>query len=136
MVRQHPVESARSHCANGRHFDAAKLDRLDRWFSILKKNGMYMTWSIFYHHVVLPTRPIRTSLSHNSGGGKDTYGSTFIEEYQIRSGVRLPAAEPRQPHGPGLQGRSRPGHRRARNEDSVFSTTPGDAFGGDSRTAT
>lgn len=89
MVRQHPVESVLGspiRDPNGRHFDAAKLDRLDRWFSILKSNGIYMTWSIFYHHVVLPDQGIDPGLYNElpgDGAGKDTYGlATFIQEYQ------------------------------------------------------
>ena len=53
MVRQHPVESvlgSLQRSEGGLHFDAERLDRFDRWFSILKNNGIYMTWSIFYHH--------------------------------------------------------------------------------------
>jgi hypothetical protein len=89
VIRQHPVESVLGspiQDASGRHFDAAKLDKLDRWFSILKANGIYMTWSIFYHHVVLPDQGIDPALYNelpSQGAGKDTYGlATFIREYQ------------------------------------------------------
>ncbi len=59
MVRQHPVESVlgvlQTDPNNGqRGFDPVKLDRWDRWFSILKDNGIYMTWSLFYPHVITP----------------------------------------------------------------------------------
>ncbi len=89
MIRQHPVQSVLGSLRrNGgtQSFDPARLDRLDRWFSILKSNGIYMTWSIFYHHVVLPDEGIDPALYSelpNSGAGKDSYGlATFVEEYQ------------------------------------------------------
>lgn len=95
MVRRHPVEGILGSLQGppgGRYFDSAKLDKLDKWFSILKENGIYMTWSIFYHHVVLPDQrvsqggTIADALYNelpNSGAGKDSYGyATFIEEYQ------------------------------------------------------
>ena len=89
MVRQHPVQGVLGSLrrdGNTRHFDPERLDRLDRWFSILKSNGLYMTWSIFYHHVVLPEEGIDPALYNelpDSGVGKDSYGmATFIEEYQ------------------------------------------------------
>ncbi len=89
MVRQHPVQSVLGSLGrdgNHRIFDPEQLDRFDRWFSILKGNGIYMTWSIFYHHVILPDEGIDPLLYNelpNRGGGKDSYGmATFIEEYQ------------------------------------------------------
>ena len=89
MVRQHPVESVLGPLqrdGDRRSFDPERLDRLDRWFSILKKNGIYMTWSIFYHHVVLPDEGIDPALYAelpDLRGGKDSYGlATFIREYQ------------------------------------------------------
>lgn len=66
--------------------DAEKLDRFDRWFSVLKANGIYMTWSIFYHHTVLPEEGIEPRLYAelpDQGPGKDSYGfASFIREYQ------------------------------------------------------
>jgi hypothetical protein len=89
MVRQHPVESVLGspwRDGNTLYFDPVPLDRLDRWFSILKSNGIHMTWSIFYHHVVLPDEGIDSGLYNelpDEGRGKDTYGlATFIQEYQ------------------------------------------------------
>ena len=89
MVRRHPVESVLGTLQSGgrgRYFDPVKLDKWDRWFSILKENGIYMTWSIFYHHVVLPDQGIDSGLYNelpDQGAGRDTYGYvTFIEEYQ------------------------------------------------------
>jgi hypothetical protein len=89
MVRQHPVESVLGTLKGGpgnRHFDPARLEKWDRWFSILKKNGIYMTWSMFYHHVVLADEGIDMDLYNelpDRGAGKDTYGlATFIKQYQ------------------------------------------------------
>jgi hypothetical protein len=89
MIRQHPVQSVLGSLRRDgtrRYFEPGQLDRLDRWFSILKKSGIYMTWSIFYHHVVLPDEGIDPALYNelpNSGAGKDSYGmATFVEEYQ------------------------------------------------------
>jgi hypothetical protein len=89
MIRQHPVESVLGSLirdANDRHLDAARLDKFDRWFSILKKNGIYMTWSIFYHHTILADEGIDPALYNelpSQGAGKDTYGlATFVREYQ------------------------------------------------------
>ncbi len=95
MVRRHPVEGILGSLQGppgGRYFDPAKLDKLDKWFSILKENGIYMTWSIFYHHVVLPDQRVSQGGTipdalynelPDSGAGKDSYGyATLIEEYQ------------------------------------------------------
>ncbi|MDT8302858.1 MAG: hypothetical protein RQ760_15360 [Sedimentisphaerales bacterium] len=89
MIRQHPVESVLGTLKGSpgnRYFDPVKLDKWDKWFSILKDTGIYMTWSIFYHHVALADQGIDSKLYNelpNRGPGKDTYGfATFIEEYQ------------------------------------------------------
>jgi hypothetical protein len=89
MIRQHPLESVLGTLkgtAGNRYFDPEKLDKWDKWFSILKENGIYMTWSVFYHHVVLPDQGIDSDLYNelpDRGPGKDTYGmATFTEEYQ------------------------------------------------------
>jgi hypothetical protein len=47
MVRQHPVFAVLGPLKNGQ-FDAKKFEQWDRWFAELKKNGIYMTWSVFY----------------------------------------------------------------------------------------
>jgi len=58
MVRQHPVQSVLGVLQSGsrgqRGFDEERLDTWDRWFSILKEHGIYMTWSLFYPHVITP----------------------------------------------------------------------------------
>src|SRR4030042_609499 len=49
MVRQHPVQSVLGLLQPGgrsRQFDPARLDGWDRWFSILKENGIYMRWCL------------------------------------------------------------------------------------------
>ncbi|MHC4118920.1 MAG: hypothetical protein ACYSWO_15585, partial [Planctomycetota bacterium] len=80
MVRQHPVQSVIGLLQKtGRtlQFDPAKLDRWDRWFSILKENGIYMTWSLFYPHVITEADGYRSDLYNelpNKGAGKSTSG--------------------------------------------------------------
>jgi len=81
MVRQHPVESVLGVLKPGprrsRGFDEAKLDTWDRWFSILKEHGIYMTWSLFYPHVITPADGYPADLYDelpDSGAGKSTSG--------------------------------------------------------------
>jgi hypothetical protein len=138
MIRQHPVEDVLGSPigdVHNRHFDAAALDRLDRWFSILKKNGIYTTWSIFYHHVVLPDEGIDPALYNelpSLGAGKDTYGlATFIQEYQDSqwhyASLLLNHVNPYT----GLAYKDDPALAivETRNEDSVFFHNPlGDGF--------
>ncbi len=84
MVRQHPVESVLGVLQSGgrnRQFDPAKLDRWDRWFSILKENGIYMTWSLFYPHVITPDDGYPQDLYNelpDRGAGKSTSGVVAI----------------------------------------------------------
>lgn len=89
MVRQHPVQSVLGVLQSGSRspqFDPAKLDRWDRWFSILKDNGIYMTWSLFYPHVITPADGYRTDLYNDlpdRGAGKSTSGVvTMMRELQ------------------------------------------------------
>ncbi|MHC4299416.1 MAG: hypothetical protein ACYS7Y_19235, partial [Planctomycetota bacterium] len=89
MVRQHPVQSVIGLLQKtGRtlQFDPAKLDRWDRWFSILKENGIYMTWSLFYPHVITEADGYRSDLYNelpNKGAGKSTSGVvTMMPELQ------------------------------------------------------
>ena len=138
MVRQHPVESvlgSLQRCGQERCFDAESLDRFDRWFSILKANGIYMTWSIFYHHVVLSDQGIDPDLYDelpDRGAGKDTYGmATFVEEYQDSqwqyANLLLNHVNPYT----GLAYKNDPALAivEARNEDSVFFHNPlGESF--------
>lgn len=138
MVRQHPVEGvlgSLQKCGLQRCFDAEKLDRFDRWFSILKDQGIYMTWSIFYHHVVLPDQGIDPALYSelpDSGAGKDTYGlATFVEEYQNSQWQYARALLNHVNPYTGLAYKDDPALAivEARNEDSVFFHNPlGDSF--------
>ena len=57
MIRQHPVMAhlgpLRKDPATGAPgFDKAKLDQWDWWFATVKKQGIYMTWSMFYPYWV------------------------------------------------------------------------------------
>lgn len=138
MIRQHPVQSVLGSLRRDgerRYFDAERLDRFDRWFSILKSHGIYMTWSIFYHHVVLPDEGIDPALYNelpSSGGGKDTYGfATFIEEYQDSQWDYARRLLGHVNPYTGLAYKDDPALAvvEARNEDSVFFHNPlGDAF--------
>jgi hypothetical protein len=94
-----------------------------------------MTWSIVYHHVVLPDEGIDPALYAELpalGAGKDTYGlATFIEEYQDSqweyARLLLSHVNPYT----GLAYKDDPGLAivEARNEDSVFFHNPlSDAF--------
>lgn len=47
MVRQHPLFGHLGPLENG-EFDKGRLDQWDLWFSLLKEQGIYMTWSVFY----------------------------------------------------------------------------------------
>ena len=138
MVRQHPVESvlgSPQRCGRGRCFDDQKLDAFDRWFSILKTNGIYMTWSIFYHHVVLPDQGIDPDLYNelpDRSAGKDSYGmATFIEEYQDSQWQYAKMLLEHVNPYTGLAYKDDPALAivEARNEDSVFFHNPlGDSF--------
>ncbi|MFO8008576.1 MAG: beta-galactosidase [Candidatus Brocadiia bacterium] len=82
MVRKHTVQAEigllQTDPQTGeRHFDPQRLDRFDRWFSILKKNGIYMTWSCFYPHVITPQDGYPEELYQelpDRGAGKSTSG--------------------------------------------------------------
>ena len=80
MVRQHPVESVIGLLQGDRSrpsFDPVKLDKWDKWFSILKANGIYMTWSLFYPHAITQADGYPTELYNelpNKGAGKSTSG--------------------------------------------------------------
>jgi hypothetical protein len=89
MVRQHPVQSVLGllqKTGRTRGFHPAKLDTWDRWFSILKDNGVYMTWSLFYPHVITEADGYRSDLYNelpNKGAGKSTSGVvTMMPELQ------------------------------------------------------
>ena len=84
MVRQHPVQSVLGVLQSGgrsRQFDPVRLERWDRWFSILKDNGIYMTWSLFYPHVITPDDGYPQDLYNelpDRDAGKSTSGVVTI----------------------------------------------------------
>ncbi len=81
MLRKHTVQAEIGLLQEGadgeRGFDPERLDRFDRWFSILKENGIYMTWSCFYPHVITPEDSYPQELYEelpDRGAGKNTSG--------------------------------------------------------------
>jgi hypothetical protein len=95
IVRQHPVQDLLGELTgprSNRQLDPARVDLLDRWFATLKQNGIYMTWSIFYNHVIKPDERVSQGGTvpdalynelPNRGSGKDAYGmASFVDEYQ------------------------------------------------------
>ena len=141
MIRQHPVESVLGSLIRDGERPALRcrerLDRLDRWFSILKKNGIYMTWSIFYHHVVLPDEGIDPGLYNELPSQRRRQG--HLRPGHLHRGVPglAVAVRPRVAPEP-CQSRTRAWRTRTirpwrlsrrRNEDSVFFHNPlGDGF--------
>ena len=90
MVRQHPVQSVvgvlRTRPDGCRSLDPDKLDTWDRWFAALKKQGIYMTWSCFYPHVITPDdgypRELYSELP-SRGAGKSSSGMVnFMRDLQ------------------------------------------------------
>lgn len=91
MVRLHPVEGElgvlRKNASTGeRYLDPAALDRLDRWFAIFKDQGIYMTWSLFYPHVISPDDGYPADLYAelpDKGAGKSSSGMVaFMPQLQ------------------------------------------------------
>jgi glycosyl hydrolase family 42 (putative beta-galactosidase) len=82
MVRQHPVEGVlgvlqKDPVSGERYLDPEKLDTWDRWFATLRSEGIYMTWSLFYPHVITPDDgydPALYAELPDRGEGKSTSG--------------------------------------------------------------
>jgi hypothetical protein len=135
MVRQHPVQGkvGQLQGSPGNYYlDPENLDQFDRWFSILKDNGIYMTWSIFYHHEIQSSWNVVPSAMYNELPGGDTYGyASFVEEYQDSqwdyANLLMNHVNPYT----GLRYADDPALAivEARNEDSIFFHNPlGDSF--------
>ncbi len=91
LVRRHTVQAEigllQTDPETGeRHFDPDRLDRFDKWFSILKEHGIYMCWSSFYPHVITPEDGYPPELYEelsDRGEGKSTTGMVnFMPELQ------------------------------------------------------
>jgi hypothetical protein len=91
ILRKHAVQGEvgllRKDPATGRRsFDPKRLDRFDKWFSILKANGIYMDWSCFYPHVITLDDGYPVDLYaelENAEGGKSTSGMVnFMPQLQ------------------------------------------------------
>jgi len=98
MVRQHPIEAVigvlkKDPRTGHRYFDPERLDRWDRWFATLKKNGIYMTWSCFYPHIITPDDDYPKELYDelpSRGPGKSTSGLVnFMPQLQDAEWVTL-----------------------------------------------
>jgi len=82
LLRKHTVQAEvgllkKDPRTGKRGFDPQRLDRFDKWFSILKENGIYMDWSCFYPHIITPDDPYPADLRAelpDAGGGKSTSG--------------------------------------------------------------
>ncbi len=135
MVRQHPVQSVlgvlQTDPQSGqRGFDPVKLDRWDRWFSILKHNGIYMTWSPFYPHVITPDDGYPPELYEelpNRGVGKSSSGMVaFMPQLQEAEWVWLRTLLEHVNPYTGLAYKDDPAVAviEVHNEDSIFWHSP------------
>ncbi len=50
LVRQHTVINAVGLLDRNGRFDRERMNHYDRWFSILKRHGIYTCWSVLYPH--------------------------------------------------------------------------------------
>jgi len=90
LVRFHPVESylgvLERPGGGPRRFDPTLLDAFDRWFSIVKEEGIYVDLSLFYPHIVTPDDGYPANLYDEldpAGAGKSTAGLVnFMRELQ------------------------------------------------------
>ena len=82
ILRKHTVQAEvgllkKDPATGQRGFDPKRLDQFDKWFSILKENGIYMDWSCFYPHIITPDDGYPADLYAelpNAEGGKSTSG--------------------------------------------------------------
>jgi hypothetical protein len=83
ILRKHTVQAEvgllrKTPGASERNFDARRLDAFDKWFSILKANGIYMDWSCFYPHDITPDdgypADLYAELPDAGNGAKSTSG--------------------------------------------------------------
>jgi hypothetical protein len=139
MVRLHPVQDLLGELQgprNARTFDPAKLDLLDRWFAAMKNEGIYTTWSIFYHHVIKPDERVSQGGTVPDalydelparGSGKDSYGyATFVDEFQDSQWTYANLLLNRVNPYTGIAYKNDPALVivEARNEDSIFFHNP------------
>ncbi|MES2708318.1 MAG: hypothetical protein V4726_17115 [Verrucomicrobiota bacterium] len=103
IVRQHTVFDEVT--TDGR-IDSAKLAEFDWWFSELKKAGIYMDWSVFYHFPVRESdgypKELLAELEPMGGrnsGLRDTYGIITVsgELQDIRRKILLELLNHRNP---------------------------------------
>jgi hypothetical protein len=84
MVREHPLTGDLGPPIGGQ-LDAKRLDDWDWWCAELKKNGIYMTWSVFYGNPIAETDGYDKELFQeldvvDAGKGlRNTYGVVNVE---------------------------------------------------------
>jgi hypothetical protein len=84
MVREHPVFEELGPLSNGQ-LDPKRLDEWDWWCAELKKNGIYMTWSVFYGYKISEADGYDKDLFQEleaagpQRGLRNTYGFVNIE---------------------------------------------------------
>ena len=130
LVRVHPLESVlgllQPGPMGGRRLDPAALDRFDRWFAVLKSEGILSDWSCFYPHVITPDDGYPPELYAelpDRGAGKSSAGFvTFMDELQDAEWAWLQALLQHVNPYTGLAYAEDPALAivEVRNEDSVF----------------
>ncbi|MDB6152347.1 MAG: hypothetical protein JWL90_800, partial [Chthoniobacteraceae bacterium] len=127
VVRQHPLFDELS--TNGA-IDTTKLDQFDWYFAELKKNGIYMDWSVFYHFTIGTKDGYDAALYAELEGGaekKDTYGFITVSPklWEIRNRTLVELLNHKNPYT-GLRYADDPALAivEMQNEDSVFFWNP------------
>ncbi|MES2571467.1 MAG: hypothetical protein V4710_15610 [Verrucomicrobiota bacterium] len=127
VVRQHPLFDEVT--SNG-VIDKGKLDQFDWYFAELKKHGIYMDWSVFYHFTIGPKDgydPALYAELEGDAGRKDTYGFITVSPklWEIRNRTLVELLTHQNPYT-GLRYADDPALAivEMQNEDSVFFWNP------------
>lgn len=109
--------------------DAKKLDEFDWYFAELKRHGLYMDWSVFYHFTIGPNDGYEPELYAELSGKdrKDTYGLITVSPqlWEIRNRWVVGLLQHHNPYT-GLRYVDDPALAvvEMQNEDSVFFWNP------------